>query len=785
MVNYQLYRTNVTLGGQMKYDIILDSAGQNLIATDFHITPISSSVPYNKHIRENLLLYKHKDNISRYYKKISGHFYDNCGDTHLQGLYPLISNDEGMDLHDSSYEMGCHRKLYQLYKKQFEFFVPLWLEGIPKDKCLNFEFQVFTNQNQSHPICKKNFILGKVANHKFHNDFVNYLNEYFEYVGIFDCNKDVSNSDVLNINPSTDISTISGFDVKIGSTRICNIPHLLTNIFSRELPLIESDNMIISNFSNNHMIVNQLYNFNLCFNIEDILTPNLVEMIKGNPVILKLVVGFSHIDGTGGVVLEKRDFYTNYEHIPKTMCGGMTYLKVDQNYNITELSPFRELEYDSKLNVLNYLSDYKCAQYTTINKINPSILHWSLVADNDYIFNTYAGFAGYYLEKDKFDKFIIKSLNGDEPMEYSTEDLVIYGNNYTYANSANIVESEVNKNLNQLAWVKHVCFLEDLIDTNLGYIYSQLETLKKYATVFDGSLISGISYPYNPSVRLCFVTYYGESGKLDKMISDRINHTFKSDNKVVFQFIIDNDTVFVIYDNPQSKYMLLPNFITVLEGWKLKNGGKIITDLLDILKNAHDGSQAITLPKSLDIVLADGPSLSTTEIEYVKNDTIAGPSMLRVFGKIRPTFISNNDSKYNIRYSKKVIKPVNLTDQSNKYIQSKFLPQFPSIGHYYFESSHEEYGKKIRDIEGYSYDVGKLLCLDSSISVKLESTRNENGDYVKVDDLIKAFIQEYYNIPDETQLNYIKSLYAYTMLYDYKSVDNIDDYVYDVKLELK
>jgi hypothetical protein len=75
MNNYQLYHTNILLGGQMKWDLILDLSNNDLVVSDFHLTPISNNVPYNKYSKDQLLNYKHEENVSRFYKKISGHFY--------------------------------------------------------------------------------------------------------------------------------------------------------------------------------------------------------------------------------------------------------------------------------------------------------------------------------------------------------------------------------------------------------------------------------------------------------------------------------------------------------------------------------------------------------------------------------------------------------------------------------------------------------------------------------------------------------------------------------------
>ena len=73
MENYQLYRTNVLLGGQMQYDLILNHED----ITDFHISPISDKVAYNHHIVDNLLNNSHQENIKEFYKKCRRNI--NCG----------------------------------------------------------------------------------------------------------------------------------------------------------------------------------------------------------------------------------------------------------------------------------------------------------------------------------------------------------------------------------------------------------------------------------------------------------------------------------------------------------------------------------------------------------------------------------------------------------------------------------------------------------------------------------------------------------------------------------
>ena len=59
MQNYQLYNTNILLGGQQKWDIVLESDG-GLYIKDFHITPVSDNIPYNRKVNENLMNYSQR-----------------------------------------------------------------------------------------------------------------------------------------------------------------------------------------------------------------------------------------------------------------------------------------------------------------------------------------------------------------------------------------------------------------------------------------------------------------------------------------------------------------------------------------------------------------------------------------------------------------------------------------------------------------------------------------------------------------------------------------------------
>ena len=805
MVNYQLYHTNVLLGGQMKYDIVLESAGQNLVASDFHITPISSSVPYNKMVKENLLKYTHQDNISAFYKKISGHFFNVYGNSKLQGDYPIIMKTDQennlIDTHDSTYEMGCRRMPYQLYKKQFEFFVPLWLEHIPEDKCLNFEFRVY-GLNGTTPVCIKNFILHDVNGCDYHNSLVSYFKNYFQYVGT-----ESGNDDLVNINIRNNQATVSGINVGTGSAVVKNIPHLLSNLFTREQPMMEFDSHIISSYSTNSLISRQLYNFNLCFNLTDILTNRLQKLIGTSPVCIKLFVGLSNSDGTDNEVFEIKDFYSNYEYIPKKYCGPVDFLAVSgdiQNPEIININPINRWESPSEINVLKYLDDNKCIDYINRNKSNQSIIHWSLVGDNDYVCNAYPGFSGYYLSPDKLKNWGVNFEAKMSDIRYIK---------YCNGKNPSIWSPTHNESTNSSTWCNHI-YITNQNDTELNYnlILSILEKLTQYTSEFGGNkLTNGIRYGGNIH-RMCFVGV-PDAGRFNMIEEDTDGYCkfIQNDSQAtIFKRYRCGDVYFFFYciSTVNHDYFTLPRFIELCEANEDKDGvNGWLSQLIDVLRSASDNSQAIQLTSSLTPILADSPSISSTEISYVKSDR-PGQPMIRLFGHIKPTFIDSD--KMNYKYFKKVFiigGQENELKDMQKYLVTNYSPVYPSISYHFIGRADETYTYPERPqddglkedglkndgfIESHWYNTNKIIGLEPEISVDLQSELNDDGKYKKLDDLVTKFLGKYYGlinkdgqIKNPPLLQYIKSLYTYKSSFDYAGVDDINNYIYRVKIELK
>ena len=137
--NYQLYRTNPRLSGQIKWNLILEPNKRDLMVNGFYLTPISKNIPFLVQDK-NLLNYKHEENVKNMFHSISNSFYDSTSKIFIDNSLSTMSNIFEKD-YDDEYEMGCRRASYQMYNKQFEFFCPVWLETIDGD--LNFQFEIW------------------------------------------------------------------------------------------------------------------------------------------------------------------------------------------------------------------------------------------------------------------------------------------------------------------------------------------------------------------------------------------------------------------------------------------------------------------------------------------------------------------------------------------------------------------------------------------------------------------------------------------------------------------
>ena len=358
MDNFQLYRTNLYLGGQMKWDLIVDSTSTELYVSDFHLTPISNNIPYTYKSDENLLKNKHQDNVKAYYKNIEGYFYNEGLDSEFCHNYPVICNkNEVINSYSNIYDMGCKRmKRYELYKKQFEFLCPVWIEHLYDD----IKFVLSVKDSTTQIKIASNALTLSLNNISKHNEFVKYFKSYAEDAGLI-----AGSDNLVNISFNNYSCAVTGLNAKNGLFMTKQSEKFVNDITLRERPLMETDNMIIELYKNNSMICNQLFNFNICFNINDIISNSIVNMIVGEDVVVSVDVYI------GDKLLEKRDFYTNYEFIAKDLYEDLV----------------SNEESNKSFNVFDYLNDNLCLELVDKNKFCQKICHWSLCNNNKYIFN--------------------------------------------------------------------------------------------------------------------------------------------------------------------------------------------------------------------------------------------------------------------------------------------------------------------------------------------------------------------------------------------------------------
>ena len=728
MDNFQLYRTNVLLGGNMKYDLILDNdSDSNLYVSNFYITPISDRLPYNRYSDDNLLNYSHQENIKSYYQKIQGSFYNEYIDPQLTHNWPLI--EEADKPYDDTFFMGCKRAQYQLYNKQLSFFVPLWLESVSDKDDIEFNIEVYSVKDKDDTQVK----LGEKRIIITQKEFGEYIKNYIKYLGICD-----GDDKVMKIDFRNNYSVISGLEVSSGNVVTKEIGSLVDNLLYRERPLLETDSILINSFVNNKLIVKQLFNFNLCFNLNDILTPFIGNKLFDQKVNIKV---FTKI---GGKELELKDFYSNYNDLKKELYIVKSLSTVLNN------DPLEDVQDNY---VLDYLKDDKCVDLIDKNTISQKYIHWSLNDNPNYIFNLYEGFSGnVYFQEDK---------------------------KYYYCTHYNGLAGDLKtlSSNNFFPWINTITVNEDekyIIKDLLINIYNYKDIMSPL-----GSFINNIKYKYKEEYKEGIENLSVLFIKVSNNILSEISKIYKNFNGLR-TISSDPDGLFILYST---------NNIFIFSDKYENFGMKRLVDLLPeksientplkyfitFIQSSIE-PQVIVFNRGLKTHLADSPSKSSKEIEYYKNDDMYC-YLMRYDGHIKPTFID----KGNVLYHKLIYSKIKKFNIYNNY---KFPPTYPSIGYFSFDKNELDYDKYINLNQLVEYK-----WFNNGISYYLKPIINLSGKYndSNILDDIDGYFEDNYGA---TAAGYIKSLYDIS--YDLKdiNVETIDDkintvYNFDIQLNLK
>ena len=700
MQNYQLYNTNVLLGGQQKWDIILESDG-NLHIKDFHISPISDNVPYNTVVNEDLLNYSHQENLRSFYKKVQSNFYSICPDPEFSNMWPSMSDKKYSDL----YIAGAKRaKTYAIYGKQFEFLCPVWIEYI--NKPLKFVFEIMGDSGVV--IGSKSISFAPVGR-SFHDKFVTYFEKYIDYIGL---NSTETTGD-FSIDLSTKKAEVYGLDVSSGIMKYCNCDYLAKNLVSRERPMMENDFMICDVFKSNHIINHHLFNFNFIFNIDDILSHVVEDTLIGNAMKLNVKVFI------GDDKLTKKSFYTNYEAISRYVINSKN---------------------NKSANIFSYLNDYKYIDQMDKNKFDQQICHWSIDGNNSYIFNLYKGFGSMYYDHHKRKYMNNRYFNSPDlyraeymvhfnnlnwcnfDLDFDLNDMdsfelekkvLIKENNRTVEKSWEELSSNFNSN-----WVNNVKYNNDNIDDDL-YIYLGLCTGDDFIRI---RLYNTLNIDKNISCRFINDKLLIISDKIDLLTFRGFRNTLKT--------IIFDDIYAMCGDNQELK-----DTYNALMRLKSK-----IEDHIIYPKN-------IKLMSSVSQTLADGPHPSVREVTYVKNDVIK--TIQRYDGYLRPTFIDLDDPLFfNFTYVKKDV------PEDKMYLLHNYegYPAiYPSLDYYYVQK-HSSSTYIPDSIEYKCMDHSRVLVIEDKIHKIIDKPAN-------FDTTIGEIICIENNVTSD--MTYLKSLYKY------------------------
>jgi hypothetical protein len=448
--NYRLRRTLPKLSGNMQLDLIIHpvTSGRNtgaLMVRQAHLRPIGSDT-YVPVVDERLMDRTHQLNIKDFYERTRSSFYTHPYDSTLNSDWPRMVSWSEMDRMkyikrwDDTCWAGAKRSRNKLYGCTHEIFVPLWLEQCDG---LRFNIEICAAESDATAasftldlspvylqaswttrtappfpgaapgkLLLKNF----VASETFNNDFVQYFIDYLDYIGVAD-----GTPDVMAVDFQNNVTTLAGLQVESGNVTVRQNFNIARNLLFRERPLLEANSLLTNSFMDNKMIVKQLINFNLCFDLDELLglIANADSFTAANQYKVRVSVQAlrkyrdTHLDSMiephwdmiesvtenqdsrdCGYIwedLEVRDFYTNHYYIPRPKAQFEYQDGVDNTYEVE----------DSPLNALAYKRDYQCTDIMHANKISQPICHWVNATNPDGdLFNVYDGFGAYAVDSD-------------------------------------------------------------------------------------------------------------------------------------------------------------------------------------------------------------------------------------------------------------------------------------------------------------------------------------------------------------------------------------------------
>lgn len=396
-------KTSPYLGGQVKIDLVADHIGgdSSIVLDEVHVVPISDRIWYSG--SENQLINRHSDNIRELYFTIQDKFFSSVGDQSLDGYYPYFSVDGSIaDTVDHTYQMGLRRMKRSKYQKDASFLLPMWIDS--EDYIDRLEFFVHVdgagNVEDKPELTSKKFEISPRLR--------KYLKDYLSGV----------TSDLMYIGLRESSAYITGLEVDSGTVLTKDISSVIQNLVDREKPILEIDNLLARQLSENKTIARQLMNFNLCFSVSDLFSSIVDPSMHWSKLNIWCEARLKTDSGYEDIPL--KDIYSNYTDIYPYKVSNDP-LK-SGNFVVRKTEDGEEEKY----NVLDYLGDYKNIDLIGVNRMLQPNFHWSFTDNQRYTWNLYNGFSPLVEENGRTN--LIEGRFFDTP-DIMSESYSVYSNN--------------------------------------------------------------------------------------------------------------------------------------------------------------------------------------------------------------------------------------------------------------------------------------------------------------------------------------------------------------------
>lgn len=351
MARYQLFRTSPYLTGQVMVDVLVNKNPdtQKIWGDEIHLSPIDPNIIYNESDKRPMMRYSHGENVKDLYSQISSQFYTANGE-YSDHIWIYDVNGWPVDPFSHTYMMGPRRMRFDRYKKQFSYFMPIWISEYTDFSKLRFIVH-------ASGLSDKDVIINSFSlNPEICEYFQNYMDNTASGTPISD--------NLLNIDLENKTSYIQGLEVTTGRYNTRDTSYVVNFLLKRERPMIETDYNIVDLFRQNCMVAQQILNFNFVFNLRDISGAWPEYYIYGKKIRFWIEAKYD------GEVLPLKDLYTNYTFVPR--------------YDLLSMA-------SSSVNCLDFLEDYHCKDMVMNNKFTQPTFHWALKDDPKYMFNLYSG----------------------------------------------------------------------------------------------------------------------------------------------------------------------------------------------------------------------------------------------------------------------------------------------------------------------------------------------------------------------------------------------------------